>query len=171
MTMKNTIVSLKKMLALTLIVMCSTFAMAQPHNDGKKGGPHRHFSPEEYVQKGMAYVTAEAKLSQAEASKFFPVYLEMRESQRKLNMEKGKLMWRAAKETLSDSESLTILKKIMDIEDDILDVEEDYQKKFLKILPASKYLKVKLAIQRFERKMLREVAKGPKCPPPHDNKR
>lgn len=148
-----------------LLVLCPLLAFADPYDPECKGDPDRRFSPEEFMRRSEAFITAEAKLTPAESAKFFPLFREMKEKQRRLMMEKGKLLHAAAKDNQSEADCLKALNKIEDIEEDIVEIGENYQKRFLKRIPASKLVKVLIAEQRFERRMLRNMAKPPKCPP------
>ena len=86
----------------------------------------------------------------------------MKERQRKLSFKNGKMMRKAWKGNLSNAESLAILKAVMENEEDIIELEEKYQKKFLKVVSASKLLKIKVAEKAFERRMLSNMAHGPR---------
>lgn len=140
-----------------MLLIWSLAVSAQPEQ-----GRRPRFSPEEYVQKAKIYITREAGLTPTEAAAFFPLYHKMKEQQRKLSREVGDLMRDAWRGNLGEEESLNLLNTLRDKEEDILELEEKYQKKFLKIVPASKLLKVKIAEKKFERKMLSEMACGPR---------
>ena len=148
----------KQIVLFVAMLLLWTLAASAQSDQGRR---HR-FSPEEYVQKAKTYIIREAGLTPTEAAAFFPLYHKMKNQQRKLSREVGNLMRDAWRGNLSEEESLVLLNTLRDKEEDILELEEKYQKKFLKIVPASKLLKVKIAEKKFERKMLSEMACGPR---------
>ena len=131
--------------------------------DEKKG---RKFSPEQFRMQCELFVAREAKLTQSEAQRLFPMYTQMREEQRKLNDEQHRLRREAGKDEISDKRSLEILNRLNELSHKAVQIEIDYDKKMLKIVSASKLLRVKQAEQRFHRKMLDRIAndrrKGPR---------
>ena len=128
-------------------------AAAQEHH---RGG--RRFSPEEFVQKCDCFITTQAKLTPQEAQNFLPLYHAMKDAQRKLMHEKGRLAREAQKTEPDDKQSLKTLDKFMALDRQIIDIEQDYRKKILKVIPPSKYLKVKIAEKKFERDVLHKMA-------------
>ena len=82
----------------------------------------------------------------------------MRDAQRKLMHEKGRLAREALKNEPDEKQSLKTLERLLAIDRQMTDIEQEYQKKILKVIPASKYLKVKIAEKKFERKMLHKMA-------------
>lgn len=151
---------IKRFALVTLLCLVALVAGADCPEGPK--GPRPRFSPEEYKQKEAAYITQKANLTSGEAAAFFPIYHKMKDQQRRLSFKNGDIMRKAHRENLNDTESLAILNEINDNEDEIQDLEEKYQKKFLKIVSPSKLLKIKIAEKAFERKMLSEMARGPR---------
>lgn len=152
----------KKLMLLVVCILLAAGATACPDGEGHKNAFRPRFSPEEYRQREMAFITKKADLTQAEANAFFPLFHQMKERQRKLSFKNGKMMRKAWKGNLSNTESLAILKAVMENEEDIIELEEKYQKKFLKVVSASKLLKIKVAEKAFERRMLSNMAHGPR---------
>lgn len=140
------------MIALPLLAMAHWPSCSGDDNKGHK------FSPEEFRQRCEAFVAREAKLTPSEAQKLFPLYHKMREEQRKLNEEQHRLRREAAKGDINDKRSLEILNRLNVISQKVIQIEIDYEKKMLKVVSASKLLRVKLAEQRFHRKMLNNIA-------------
>lgn len=132
-------------------------AMAQQH--GREGN---RFSPEDFKQKIEAFITEQAKLTPQEAQKLLPLYHAMRNEQRKLLGERGRLMHETAKGNLTEKQALKNLERTNAIDREVLDIGVDYQKKMLKIVSAQKLLSVQAAEKRFERNMLRRMASPPK---------
>ena len=124
-------------------------------------GSHR-FSPEEFVQKCDCYITDYAKLTPQEAQKFLPLYHAMKDAQRKLMHEKGSLLHNAIKDDKGEKNSQKTLDKLNALDRQVLDIETEYQKKMLKVISASKLLRVKDAEKKFERRVLHKMANRPK---------
>ena len=147
---------------LVVCILLTAGAMACPDGEGHKNALRPRFSPEEYQQRERAFITKKADLTQTEASAFFPLFHQMKDRQRKLSFKNGKMMRKAWKGNLSNAESLAILEAVMENEEEIIELEEKYQKKFLKVGSASKLLKIKVAEKAFERRMLSNRAQGPR---------
>lgn len=147
--MKQTYNTICRYLLIVLLAASPIMAAANPCNDGP-----RRFSPEEYMQQCDAFITREANLTPTEAQRFFAVYHQMKDEQRKLHKELFDCYRATLKGELSDKDAVDILNKSNAIQKKQIDIEESYQKKFLKIIPATKLLKVKIAEKRFERQML-----------------
>ena len=145
---------LRHILGFILVAVMMPF-MAYAHPQHKD---ERRFSPEEFVQKCDCFITDQAKLTPQESQKFLPLYHAMRDAQRKLMHEKGRLAREALKNESDEKQSLKTLERLLAIDRQMTDIEQEYQKKILKVIPASKYLKVKIAEKRFERKMLHKMA-------------
>ena len=164
-------IKIPKVLLMILFAIFSLVSFAQADGDGHRQGPRPRFSPEEYKQKEANYITRKANLTPTEATAFFPLFHAMKDQQRKLSFENGRLMRRAWRENLNDAESLSLLNTINNNEEKIQKLEKQYEKRFLKVVSASKLLKIKVAEKSFERKVLSDMARGPKKRPvPQTNK-
>ncbi len=152
----------KKLLFTAFCLLAVVAVSAHPDSDEPKGDDRPHFSPQEFWQKEVEFITDAADLTQAEANTFFPLYRQMKDHQRRLSFKNGKMMRDAWRKKLSNAESLALLKAMAKNEEDIVKLEEKYQKGFLKIISASKLLKVKIAEKMFERRALSDIAHGPK---------
>lgn len=120
------------------------------------------FSPQEYVKKCDAFMISEAHITPDEAKQFFPLYHEMKDKQRQCEFEKGKLERQTMKQMPDDKECQRILNRINALNKQIQSIEETYQKKLLKVVSPSKLLSAKIAEKKFERRMLRNMARGPR---------
>ena len=147
---------------LVVFILLTAGAMACPDGEGHKNALRPRFSPEEYQQRERAFITKKADLTQTEASAFFPLFHQMKDRQRKLSFKNGKMMRKAWTGNLSNAESLAIVEAVMENEEEIIELEEKYQKKFLKVVSASKLLKMKVGEKAFERRMLSNMAHGPR---------
>lgn len=178
-TLRNTILLLVA-LAVCPWVGANSFAAAGPDNDAavQTAGSQpqcqpqkdRRFSPEEYVKKCDAFMIKEAKITPSEAKDFFPLYHEMKDKQRSCEFEKGKLERQVMKQMPDDKECQRILNRINALNKQIESIEESYQKKLLKVVSPSKLLSAKIAEKKFERRMLRNMVRGPRQGNPRDKK-
>lgn len=147
---------LYKIIIILLLTIAPTLASAQNNN-----GKHR-FSPEEYAQQCDAYITREAGLTSSEAQKFFPLFHQMKDEQRKLHESIFNLYRKTKKQELSESEAREMLEQTNQMLKKQITIEENYQKKFLKVVSATKLIKIKIAEKKFERKTLGNMfQKGP----------
>ena len=93
------------------------------------------------------YLTKELALTSSEADAFFPVYNEYihkkRETRRSLRSEK----------TSSDNS----VDKIIDLEQDLIDLQREYLEKFRKILPEKKIVQLLEAEKKFKTMMVQRL--------------
>lgn len=134
-------------ICLTLMVICGCVMSVCAQ------GNHKAFSPEKFDQELKQFITQEAKLTAEEAAKFFPVYNEMRDKQRKL-FEKNRKMGKvkpcdeaACQKAIQERDNMELEQKRM---------QQCYHNKFFSILPASKVYDVLKAEDKFHRTMLRQ---------------
>jgi len=143
-----------------------------PNNsDGKFGGcpwknmqfqEHRqghNFSPWGFMKAEEAYIIEKAHLTGAEANFLFPLFHKQKDKQREID-EKIRHLRFQAYNNLSNETSSSILKQIHALEIQNIRVEQDYQRKILKGLTATKLLRVINADKHFERDMLRHMMMG-----------
>ena len=146
---------------MAMLMIVSAAARAHENPDDKPGAPQmeRRFSPEQFRQKWDGFIISYAKLTPQEAQKFLPLYHAMKDEQRKLMREKGGMEREATKEeNANDKQSLKTLDRMIAIDRQVIDIEQDYQKKMLKVISPSKLLKVRVAEKKFERDMLHKRA-------------
>ena len=117
----------------------------------------RKFSPEKFEADLAAFITKEAKFTNEEASKFFPLLREMHQKQRGLY----KKMREAGKEKPANEEGCANAiseRDRLDIE--LKKLEQCYHKKMLQVLPASKVYDAIKAENQFHRRMMKGWQKG-----------
>ncbi len=141
-----------KQILLTLLLCLSTVGVAA-HSQKEKRGPR--FNPQQYHQMLVNHITHEAKLSEQEAEDFFKLYDQMKDKQRKLQKEINQLKYRDRKD-MTDKEAQQRILKMLELEEDMADIKEDYYKKMLKKMPAGKMHSAILAEDAFHRQMLRK---------------
>lgn len=115
----------------------------------------RGFVPERFQADLEQYITRKACLTPKEASKFFPVYREMRRKQHAVHKElKG--LKRVKPVTDAECEKNIMMRDKYQIE--IKEIEKEYHYKFLQMLPAKKVYNVLRAEDRFHRQMFKRAA-------------
>lgn len=139
---------MKKLFILIVVAFASINIFAQ-QPDPQKGQPP--FNPEKFQKMVEESLTKAACLTDDEAKAFFPLYNEMRAKQRDL----GKQIYELKKNCKGDAKSCseTIL-KLKQLQVDIAQVEENYYKRILKVVPADKVFKVIKAEDDFHRRMV-----------------
>lgn len=140
------------MLFLFLIGFAPAMAQGQANNGNNK--ERRHFSPEEFQTMMRNYIRDKAGLSQAEADKLFPIYLEMKTKQMELN---GKMMGLKRKQLDANADSkeyCSLITQITNLNVELAKVEQVYYAKMCKVVDAKKVYKVMGAEDAFHREML-----------------
>ncbi len=138
---------------LTAVLLCIATIGAMAHDNQNK--QKARFNPEQFHRELVDFISKRAELTQDEAQRFFKLYDEMKDKQRKLQKEINRLKYRNCK-NLTDKEAQQRIMKILDLEEDMADIKEDYYKKMLKALPAAKFHRAILAEDAFHRQMLRK---------------
>lgn len=106
----------------------------------------------------IAIFTEELSLTTKEAQNFWPLYNEYERKQRNINSELRKLNKESMTET-SDKKLESMLEKRFKLQDQKLKLERTYYKKFRKILPIKKVIRIAHAHRKFK---LMLVKKGKK---------
>lgn len=110
------------------------------------------FSPEKFEADLEAFITREAKLTEKEAAKFFPLNREMHQKQRAIYGRIGKLYTgignddKACASAIRESDRLNV---------ELRQVEQQYHEKMMRVIPASKLSAAIAAENRFHRQMMR----------------
>jgi len=142
---------------LLLVIFISALGIAQPsHGDRDK---ERRMNKEKIHALAVAYITEQLELTPDEATKFWPVFNELREKRQQLERNKKSLIreMESKFESLTDTDATLYIKKITDLENQIH--ESTYEKNsgdIIKIIGAKRFLKLMKAEMDFRRKMLRE---------------
>lgn len=129
-----------------------------PNHSCKQRGKGK-FNPEEHFQKLQAFITKAAQLTDDEVARFFPIFKETREKERKFHQTIGKKIRASQKEGLSESECQKLLAEIQVLSLQETKLKNANLKKWRKVLSASKVLKVLKAESEFNRKTFREFSK------------
>ncbi|MBQ9232059.1 MAG: hypothetical protein IJ190_12925 [Prevotella sp.] len=134
---------MKKTIVLLVCVMVSMLSMAQDK---------RKFSPEKFQADLEAFIKQEAKFSDEEAAKYFPLLREMQQKQRSLYAR----MHHSGKEKPADEKGCEATIRDCDrINIELKQLEQTYHKKMIQVLPASKVYDAIKAENRFHRRMMK----------------
>ena len=123
----------------------------------QEGGRPQRFSPEKFDTELRQFITGEAKLTEQEAAKFFPVYKEMQEKQRVV-FRRQKEMGNVNPE--SEKACLEAIRQRDENDMEMKRIQQTYHEKFLELLPASKVYAVLRAEDAFHRRMLHRGDQG-----------
>ena len=134
----------KRIILLLWIVVSVSLLHAQGKLDFNKINAESH-----------SFITKEAGLSAQEAARFFPVYDEMRDKQRGYF---DKLRAIHSSKPSSEREASKMIEQADGYEIQLKQIEQRYHKEMLKVLPATKLLRVLEAERRFHRQMFRKMA-------------
>ncbi len=111
-----------------------------------------------------AYITNELDLSAKEAEKFWPVYNGYEKELMTLRDQSIMQPKNKQEKELSEKEAIEILEKIIETEDKMSSIKKNMYEELLKILPATKILKLHHAERKFRRKLLNEIRKKHRKP-------
>lgn len=138
-----------KKLTLTLVcaLVCTLTLMAQPKGEKK-------FSPEQFKERMEKALTKHAELTAEEAKAVLPIFMEMKEKQRKIGKKMAKIKKVGKDETLSDAEYAKRIKQVEELKEDMAEMESEYYEKMVKAIPAQKVWRIMKADDQFHRQML-----------------
>lgn len=137
----------KNILLLAVMIMASMTSCAQ----------HRKkFDPNQFKSDLHAYIIKEAELTSQEQNKFFPVYDEMMDKQRDVFDTLRKLRHQ---KNVTDAQAKQIILRSDLLQSRLKQIERNYHSRMMRIIPASKLLRVFRAERRFHRQTLMKFAK------------
>lgn len=135
-------------LVVLLLTVVTLTASAQKPNRPK-------FDPAKFEADLEQFITTEAALSPQEAAAFFPLYREMQRKQRVFFDEMKRFRHLDTNDDKACEEAIEKRDK-MDI--GIKELQQDYHRKFIKVLPAGKVFKIMRAEDKFHRQAFRRAA-------------
>ncbi len=118
--------------------------------DDNKGHKPK-FSKEKFKADMQDFIIKESGMTQDEADKFFPIYDEMKKKQRELYKQVREI---EKKECKSEDEYAQAIKKRDEIDIESKKIQQSYNNKLMKVVPASKLFKAVKAEGKFHRKAL-----------------
>ncbi len=150
---------MKKLLTIIVLLLgMSTFLPAQQN----KG-----FDPKAYKVELQTYVIKHAGVTEAEAQKFFAIYEEMRQEERKIFSKIGE-GWKQKPST--EEECRKAILETDEREIQLKKLQQQYHLKMLKVLPATKVMPCLFFSEKFDRKKFREMSSRKKENPGGHNR-
>ncbi len=144
----------KILLILTMICCSTTFVAAQPQQK-------KTFSHEEFCNRQKEFITKHAKLTPEESKAFFPLFFELQKKKWDINKNARKQARNNEPGSkLTEEQYSKLINEIADAKIEIAKLEKSYIEKYLKVIPASKILGVQRAEDRFQREMIKNMARG-----------
>jgi len=117
---------------------------------------HKKFSPAEFEAELEQFIVTDACLSPEDASRFFPLYREMRKKQ--MAFFGADRRYRHI-DTSDDRVCAEAIKSHDRNDIEMKKIQQEYHEKFMKILPASKVFRIILSEDKFHRKVFKRAAK------------
>lgn len=121
-------------------------------------GQQLKFSPEKFDADMEKFVTEQAKLTQQEADKFFPLFREMHKKQRAVY---HKIRQATKQQPADDKACEATLKECDKLNVELRQIEQTYHLKMMKAIPAKKAYDAIMAENQFHRRMMRGGWQGP----------
>lgn len=138
----------------SILMLVGTLSMnAQNQTENEK---RQKFDPAKFEAQLEEFITKQVELSQQEATAFFPLYREMRNKQRTYFEEMRKFRH---VDTDDEKKCREAIEKMDKNDLEMREIQKDYHAKFLKVLPASKVLKVIKAEEKYHRKAFQRTVK------------
>lgn len=136
-------------LVLTFALMTATAYAQQPQNQQRQA-----FSPEQFQKHMESFVKEQAKLTDEEAQKFFPMLSEMQNKQRK-NSQRIREQMMKGMQAKTDEDYEKILKSVSELEIQNKKLDDVYNKKFSTVISWKKIYSVRQAIEMYNMQALR----------------
>lgn len=139
-----------------LLIFCMVFAAVAVSAQGNKGQgkDQKAFDPQKFEQQLEQYVVKGAGFTQAEAAKFLPLFRELRKKTTAIMEANAKKM---KGRPTTEQECADAMKGFLESEVQLKKIEQTYTLKMLKVVPATKLIKVKHAEEEFHREAFRKV--------------
>ncbi len=139
------------------ILFCLSLALLLTTAAAQRPG---RFSPEEFRAKQESYITKAAKLTKAEADKFFPIYREMKDKQRQYASQAQALKRNHPASGATDKDYSATVSKIAELEAEAARIQVEYYKKLCKAVSAKKVYAAILADDDFNRRLMQHFDGG-----------
>ena len=134
----------------------------QGHWQGRRQQQQKmEFTPEHFIKEMTNFITNEAKLTQEEADKFFPMLFEMQGKTQKMQQKRRELSMKArTQKDMTEQQYACLVMEICKSEVEEKQVEETYYQKFHSVLSWEKIYKVRVAINAFHMRAIGMFSRG-----------
>lgn len=151
---------MKKIFLLIVLILSTVAVTAQENGERAKKG---RFSPEEFKAKQQKFITEKAKLTEAEAELFFPLFFELQKKKFEIERNARKGMFKKRNERPTDEECREYVNKMAESKIAIAKLEKEYTEKYMKVIPACKIMEIQRAENMFQRHLMNEMMpRGPR---------
>lgn len=137
-------------LLFTLLLSLNIFAKTDTNEQNNR--PKRLMVEEE-----LEFYKSKEILSNTEFDKFAVVYKEFSKEKQAIRNENRLLKKEAKTSEISEENATKILNALADNKIRIAQINKEYQDKILKIIPATKYLKIQQARDEYKREMWKKI--------------
>ncbi len=142
---------MRRFLFVALMLAATISAFAHGNDQERK---REKFNPQKFEMRLEQYVVKEACITEAEAVKFLPVFREMRQKQIETINEARKAR---VKKPATEEEWEEVLKAHDNKEIQLKKILQTYHNRMLKVIPASKIIKMIKAEERFHREIFAKM--------------
>jgi len=105
----------------------------------------------------IAIITNRLNLSPEQATGFWPVYNEYSQKRREIHRAQRKIINEKKAEGKTDEQVLNNLKEVQELKQKELDLEKEYQNKFLKVISASQVIELYKAERTFNDMLIQRL--------------
>jgi Spy/CpxP family protein refolding chaperone len=105
----------------------------------------------------VAIITNRLSLTPEQSAGFWPVYNEYSQKRREIHRAQRKIINDKKAEGQTDDQVLNNLKEVQDLKQKDLDLEKDYQSKFLKVITASQVIELYKAERTFNDMLIQRL--------------
>lgn len=152
---------MKKYLFTALITIGLSHALLAQYGPG----PGQEGKREKIKALKVAFITEQLQLTPEEAQVFWPVYNEFDDKRQKLEMEIiGPKDKRPDIALMTDEEVDQFIRKNFELEEQMIDLKEEYYIKFKAVLPIKKVFRLQEAERDFRRMLLERLQDGQRPP-------
>ena len=144
----QTFSTMKKLILGLSLILLSVATWAQPAQQQNR---QPRFDPQKFQQMMEFELAKAAELTADEAKAFFPLYNELRKKQRDMGMQIYQLKANAPTDSKG---AATAVNKINTLKVEMAELEQEYYKRIMKVVPANKIIKVMRAEDNFHRRMV-----------------
>ena len=138
-----------KRLQVVFLLLTMTLAVSAQDNNHQK---QERFSPEKFEAELHDFIVSEAHLSSQEEAKFFPLYREMQQKQRAIFNHQRDI---SKQKPQNDEACKKIIQERDEKEIELKLIQQNYHKRFLELMPASKVWDILKAEERFHRRAMK----------------
>lgn len=142
-----------RIIVITLLALLSiTVAVAQRPSDEER---------QKIQDAKMAIITNRLNLTSEQSAGFWPIYNEYAQKRRDLHRAQRKIINDKRAEGKTDEQVLENLKEVQEIKQKELDLEKEYQNRFLKVITANQVVELYKAERTFNEMLIQRLKQRP----------